>query len=688
MRHYMVLLFLGFIASCGGGGDSGSNTGGSTGSGGNTGGSNTVTINADNALYLAAITSLSNDTLTSFAQLAVLAHDELNNKPTAFAVTRPVLCQNGTQAIEFIQHTISDTYYLGANQRFSIVFTQCQLAELEAVVNGELEVAINSLTLDGYSLEISAASYRITGRNLRLTDEEGSIQLAVDFNSTYSVAQQQYSYMLTPVSGSNLIITLPDSKQEQFRGFNSQLLLDTKAGRYQLSTSGNVQSETLAGSVTVSTLSPLTGRLQRLPNGGEWLFQGNGNSSMRLSAISSETGRLAKVTLPALALEGEVPWLDLSTGAAWQKTGLAKNYKWLEQRDFVNLEQEWQLPNQDFVAELLPEQPLYLNFSNDVHSLGGYGSQLALVAVDDDNHALFGIPVIDVDISLQGTVVKLQPRSAMLTGYRYRLGSVFGRNDLSSNLASTPYIFAKLKQELTATIDLDTVLFRSGQTVEITPNIQSALGPATATWQTDSTVATQRTLANQGISLTFAAAPTGSFLRGSLSLTLSNARGNQLLVERPYIVIDEQLTNYFFNSVEPLSGVGAASAVLAPINTSEDIGNDTGIYTGVSGMYTTNVGDSAQSQPWSLWLRTGGGGILQPGTYTAGAESDVNAPHIWVNVEQRTCNTETATFTVEEAEYDADNIFVKALSVNYSLVCISNGQRFRYHGQIRYQRNF
>ena len=107
MRHLMVLLFVGFIAGCGGGGDSGSNTGGGTGSGGNTGGSNTITINADNALYLAAITSLSNDALTSFAQLAVLAHDELNNKPRAFGVTRPVLCQNGTQATELIKQALA-----------------------------------------------------------------------------------------------------------------------------------------------------------------------------------------------------------------------------------------------------------------------------------------------------------------------------------------------------------------------------------------------------------------------------------------------------------------------------------------------------------------------------------------------------------------------------------------------------
>ncbi|MCF4010366.1 hypothetical protein [Rheinheimera sp. UJ63] len=687
MRHFIVFLFLALLAGCGGGG-SDSNTGSGTGSGGNNTGSNSLTITADNALYLAAITSLSNDTLTSFAQLAVLAHDELNNKPRALALTRPVFCQNGSQASALVKQTVSDTYYLGANQRFNIVFNQCQLPQLSALVNGELEVEISTVTLDGYSLEISAAQYRLIGRNLRLTDEEGSIQVALDVNSRYSANQQQYTHALTPALGSNLTLTLPDNKREQFSGFNTQLILSNQTGRYQLSTQGRMQSETLAGTVAVSTISPLTGRLQRLPNGGEWLFQGSGNSTLRLSALSSEPGKVAKVSLPALAVEGEIDWLDLSTGAAWQKTGLAKNYTWREQRDFVNLEQEWQVTGQSVVAELLPEQPLYLHFSNDVHSLGGYGSTLTLIAVDENNNTLFGIPAIEVEISLQGTIVKLQPLSAMLAGFRYRLGSMFGRNEASSNLASTPYFFATLKEELAATLNVDTVLFRSGQTVDITPSIQSLLGQASVTWQTDNTVVAKRALADQGISLTFATAPAGGFLRGSLTLQLSNARGNQLLLERPYVVIDEQLENYFFNSVEPLSGVGVASALLAPINANQDIGNDTGIYTGVSGFYTDTPGDTAQSKHWSLWLRTGGGGILQPGTYTSGAESDFAAPHIMVNVEKRTCDTESATFTVEQAQYDADNIFVTALRANYDLVCTSNGQRYKYQGQIRYQRRF
>ncbi|SNY49598.1 hypothetical protein SAMN06297280_1474 [Arsukibacterium tuosuense] len=677
MRIFQLLMLVLLLTGCGGGGssDGDGGIGGGPGSGSNPG----LVINDDNALYIATITSLSNDTLTSLAQLAVLAHDELNAKPRAVAVTRPVFCENGLQAIELVKRTVSDTYYLGANQRFSIVFNQCQLAELEAEITGELDVLVRSVTLDGYSLDISDADYLLSSRNLQLKDEEGTVQVSVEINNRYSARNQQYSYVVTP-AGSSLAFTLPDNKIEQFRSFNTRLILNNQIGRYELSTNGTLQSDVLSGSITVSTVTPQSGQIQRLPNSGELRFQAGGTSTMRLSSIDANTGILANIILPELGLGGQVDWLELSTGASWQKKGLAKNYIWREQRDFVNLEAEWLTAGQNMMVNLLPEQPILLHFSNVVTELGGYGSRLVLTAVDEQGLNLFGVPEIDVDIMVLGTVVQLQPAVPLLAGYRYRLGSAFARNN-SNTLASVPFMYAQLVDELSGTVELTSTLFHSGQVVEVYPDIRSDLGPAMAAWQTDSTVFARRDLANHGVELTLANAPLGSYLSGILSLELSNARGNHFTINQPYIVIDEQLTDYFYNSTQPMSAASSADVMLAPIDTQNDIGNDAGIYTSVSGF-------SADGQSWSLWLRTGDGGILQPGSYLAGAEDNFSEPHLKVIIAGRSCSTQNASFTVQRAEYDDENIFVKGLSADYDLICQYNKLSYQYRGSIRYRRAF
>lgn len=661
MRISSLIVAL-LLAGCGGSGDS-----------------QQLAVNDDNALYIAATTSLSNDTLTGLAQLAVLAHDELNAKPRTIAATKPVICKNGSQASQLIVHTVSDTYYLSADQRFSILFNQCQLAELDAIVSGELDVLIRDLTLDGYSLEISTADYLLTTRNLQLIDDTGAVQVSAEINSRYSASNNRYSYSLTP-AGSNLILTLPNAKREQFSNFNTQLVLDNLTGRYQLNTRGTLQSDELAGNVSVTTAIPLSGQLQRLPNEGELRYQANGNSTMLLTSIASTTGIMAKVTLPELGLEGQIDWLDLSTGASWQKTGLAKDFIWRRQTDFVNLEAEWLEPEQTMQLALLPNQPLKLHFSDVVTELGGYGSQLALTAVDDQGLRIFGVPEIDLNIQISGTVVQLQPATPLLAGYRYRLVSFFANNN-GRNLAFVPTIYAQLVEELSASINMDATLFNAGQEVEVYPTIRSDLGPAFVNWQTDETVVEQRPLPNQGIAIKVNSAPTGSYVQGILSLNVSNARGNQLQVQRPYAIIDDQLTDYFFNSIQPLTAAGTASILLAPINTQNDIGNDTGIYTGVSGL-------SADGQSWSLWLRTGDSGILQPGSYVAGSEDNISEPHIEVIIAKRSCKTQQANFNVHQVEYQVEYPFVTKLNVDYELQCLHNQQSYKYQGQIRFQRGF
>lgn len=670
----LVIVFL--LFGCGGNGGS-SDTG--SGSGGGSGDNQALTINADNALHIAAATNLSNDTLTSLAQLAVLAHDELNNKPRILDVAKPVFCRNSPDASELVVHTIPDTYYLGANQRFSIVFKQCQMDELEAEVNGELDILIRSVALNGYSLEISSADYLLNSRNLSLKDEDGIVEIEAEINSRYSAENKRYSYTITP-AGSNLVLTLPDTKREQFHSFNTKLVLDNLTGRYQLSTSGTLQSDILGGSVSVATIAPLSGQLQRLPNSGELRFQASGNSIMRLTSIVGTEGLVANINLPELALEGQIDWLELSTGASWQKTGSSKNFSWREQRDFVNLEAEWLEPGQNMMLKLLPEQPITLHFSNIVTELGGYGSRLVLSAVDDQGFSISGVPEIDVEIDIWGTTVQLIPASPLLAGYRYWLGSAFAKNN-SSTIASVPVMYVTLVEELSATIDLDSNLFSSGETVEVYPDIKSDLGPASTTWQTDDTVAEKNYRDNQGLSIKLTSAPVGSYLDGVLSLIVTNARGNQVIVNQPYVIIDQELTDYFYNDMQALSSAGTPNTLLAPIDTNADIGNDTGIYTGVSGLTTDR-------KSWSLWLRSGDGGILYPGSYIAGDEEDLSQPHIEVVIDGRTCKTQQASFTVHQAAYEAESPFVTKLSADYELICLYNQLSYRYRGKIRFQRSF
>lgn len=678
----LVAAALSLLAGCGGGGSS-DNTG--TGSGTGTGGGTPPTgnlplaINADNALYIASITTISNDTLVSLAQLAVLAHDQLNQRPLKHSAERQPFCRNAEGRSDLLLRTTNDNFYLGPNQRFTINFEDCELAELEGRVTGQLDVTIQAVQINTYALEMSSANYALATSNLNVVDEEGRISLSLTANLQFNGSDTRSSFNIT-AGQTGLNFTLPDNKIEQWRNFNTTLQINLEQHRYQLQTSGTLQSELLGGNISVSTNSALSGKLQRLPDRGEIRYQAGTTSTMLLASSFIEDRYQALITLPELGLQGSDDWLEFSTGASWQKTGLSKNYGLRSANDFVNLEFERLGPGVSLDVTLLPQQNIVLHFSDVIERISSWSTNLSLRPIDEQGFGLFGVPDIPVVASVNGSIVTLFLNEALIAGIRYRFdGIVAHRLDLPS--ANIPAIYVSLRDELAASITTTEYVMRPNETVEFVAEVRSDGYDYETFWSSDNILSAGQKIDKNRFRATFSPLGDQTHRFGSINLEVANVRGNSLSLNLPFVVLSPDVENYFYHTSIGSGDHLSSAAYLQLFNVNEDIGNATGIYTLVSGRF---IGDSY----WGLTLRTGEGDRLQPGTYTLAATPTESGPLIELDFINRRCTPLSGQFTIDKIHYDDELPFVTALAVTYDYQCQSNQDRYRYRGQLKYQRGF
>lgn len=678
MLKFFGMVAVAFLLTACGGGDS---TSAGSGSGGVTPpvAPAPLTINADNAVYIASVTTIGQDSLFSFAQLAVLAHDQLNQRPLKHSGEQQPFCRNAEGRSELQRNTTSDNFYIGLAQRFTINFENCFLAELDGVVSGQLEVSIEALSIDSYNLVIQAASYKITASNLQVVDEEGRIAIDLSTNLNYSGAATLYSYEIT--GGQNALqLHLPDNKVEKWQNFSSTLELDLSRHRYRLRTTGTLQSEVLGGSISVSTQTPLSGKLQREPDSGEIRFKAQGNSSLVLTSILSDEKYQALLTLPELSLQGSDDWLELSTGATWQKSGLSKDYVFRSAAEFVNYELERVGTGGTLNVILLPEQDIVLYFSDVVDRVSTWSNNLALRALDEQGVPIFGVPDIPVNPTIDGSVVTLSPSAPLRAGIRYRFDGIVAHRggSLSANI---PQLYVTLREELVVGISTENVLMRPGSTAEFVATVKSEGYDYQTLWSTDDTIATSQLLTKDVLTATFSPLNDQPYRLGSVTAQIFNVRGYELTKAYPYIVLAPEVENYFYHTSIGIDAHLSSVGQIQLFNINEDIGNATGIYTLVSGFFADNV-------YWRLFIRTGDDDRLVPGTYQLTAQQQDSGPYFEFDYIDRKCLPQRGQFTIDNIAYDDELPFVTELALSYDYECRTNQDNYRYRGQFKFKRGF
>ena len=626
---FCVISCLTLLAACGGGSDNSSNI--DNGSGGTNPPPPPPPALTIQANALDVFGALAINLPESMLQITHYS-DALVNPAKTLQTERFELCDNGGA------RTITVSQLpLAVGSVITDKLEDCQVNSLNAVVRGEVTLTVTQLNQNANTEEMtldvnfSQASFMDAVR-LTLPDI-----MVVNFNHTPLQKQIQLSaknnQLRFQFSDGDLITAL------QFQ-LNSELNLGTALYRNQFQS--RVTFKGLSGELTLKTAEPLQGFMGEYPHQGKVELSDNQNNVLTITAnqvVQSEQANLRLNNLDPTTYH----WNTFSEGAFWLWPGISQD-AYIRPFRHDNFALVGVVGTPDF-ANFATNGTLSLLFSRPVASVDpGY-----LVGFFNSNG--WNTNSVDAEVSIEGALIHLKPKSSLKPGANYWLGSFELTNNLGIKLYNYQSFQVTVTDVLEAIITKDRIAYSEESKPQLSASSSVNKKGSALSYQWEE-------LSNFGVVFDDPQAETTGFRVTNNSnddlikirLTITDANGaTHSTTTEVYFQQPNSSIIYFESDSGDYIGAGQTRFLTTTNGVIDARSGDK------SAVYVNFEGQSAQySIWWSLSMATASDKTLQPGLYQNATRTPFkpNAGNgLEFTGESRGCNTLSGSFEIFEISF-------------------------------------
>lgn len=292
------------LAACGGGGGGGGGAAPPAG-GGATAATLAFTPLGFSSVPMRAVKAT--EQMMGFAQLVTDMAGRFVRKGLPATIVVPCYQGSGTATLTLTDRDGDGVASKG--DRLAIAASACRVSALSDVVNGDITFELNGATavkagtVEG-DLQLGS----------QLTNGAGKATWSGAFHTLRSRTALAQSWRITTPAGTSFSYSDSANALDTLRTVDVSKTVNYETAQSTLNLA--MVFDTPAGTLAISTTTPITGYIQRGPDAGQVQFQG-ANGVVGMTAAQTGTSRTARFVLNGAGKEESYPWSTLTNGLMW-----------------------------------------------------------------------------------------------------------------------------------------------------------------------------------------------------------------------------------------------------------------------------------------------------------------------------------------------------------------------------------